>query len=85
MLATTLFVDTDVGVFGVPTNSLAPSNVALAERDDQDPESLEMCLARSARVHTVSCLPSLNGGMDAAISILLRHLIENFICFIAAW
>lgn len=49
MLATTLFVDTDVGVFGVPTNSLAPSNVALAERDDQDPESLEMCLARECK------------------------------------
>ncbi|EFO62372.1 Hypothetical protein GLP15_635 [Giardia lamblia P15] len=49
MLATTLFVDTDVGVFGVPTNSLASSNVALAERDDQDPESLEMCLARECK------------------------------------
>ncbi|ESU43016.1 Hypothetical protein GSB_153935 [Giardia duodenalis] len=58
MLATTLFVDTDVGIFGVPTNSLASSNVVLAERDDQDPDSLEMCLAKECK-GTYSVLSSI--------------------------
>lgn len=49
MLATTLFLDTDVGIFGIPTSSLASTNISLAERDDRDPDSLEMCLEKECK------------------------------------
>lgn len=60
---TTLFIDTDVGIFGVRTNSLASSNVVLAERDDKDPDSLEMCLAKECK-GTYSVLASIFAWRD---------------------